>query len=104
MLQPRWARENVARCYASFVAQFDTLHESQVIWHPYPVDTVVVRAPHKGVSPMCLRDQGFWMTMEKLVFDVYVRDHSPQRVMRQFGLHQEVPPPVGVLVNKATRR
>jgi hypothetical protein len=104
MLQPRWAGENVARCYVSFVSQFDTLHDSQVIWQPYSTQAVVTRAPHRGVAVLCFRDDIFFMTSEKLVFDVYVRDHPPQRVMRQFGLHQEVPPPVGVLVNKATRR
>ena len=94
----------MARCYASFVSQFDTLHESQVIWEPYSTQAVVSRAVHRGVAVLCFRDDIFFMTSEKLVFDVYVRDHPPQRVMRQFGLHQEVPPPVGVLVNKATQR
>lgn len=89
------------RCYPSLVLQFDTLHESQVVWEPYTLDTHAVRAPHLGLSPMCSRDEGFWMTKEKLVFDVYVRDHSPQRVMRQFGLHQEVLPPAGDVVNRA---
>jgi hypothetical protein len=81
--------------------QFDTLHESQVVWEPYNLEARAVRAPHLGLSPMCFRDQGFWMTKEKLVFDVYVRDHSPQRAMRQFGLYQEFPPPAGDVVNRA---
>ena len=68
------------------------------------MNTQAVRAPHRGLSPMCFRDEGFWMTKEKLVFGVYVRDHSPQRVMRQFDLHQEVPPPAGDVVNRARQR
>ena len=104
LLQPRWARDNVARCYASFVVQFDTLHDSQVVWEPYNLQAQAVRAPHLGLSPMCFRDQGFWMTKEKLVFDVYVRDHSPQRAMRQFGLYQEFPPPAGDVINRARQR
>ena len=68
------------------------------------MEAQTVCALHVGLSPMCFRDQGFWMTKEKLVFDVYVRDDSPQRVMRQFGLHQEVPPPAGDVVDRARQR
>jgi len=45
------------------------------------------------MSPLCYRDRTFWLTKEKLVFDVHVKDYSPHRVMRQFSLHQEFPPP-----------
>ena len=35
---------------------------------------------------------------EKLVFDVFVKDYAVHRVMRQFGLRQVVPVPVGTRV------
>ena len=75
---------NVRTCYAAFVEQFDTLHESDVVWEPYSQAALLARAPY--MSALCFRDQAYWMTKEKLVYDVYVEDHSPHRVMRQFGL------------------
>jgi hypothetical protein len=33
------------------------------------------------------------MTRQRLVFDVYVEEHTVDRVMRQFGLFQEAPVP-----------
>ena len=72
-----------------------------MVWEAYTLEAQGARAPHLGLSPLCFRDQSFWLTKEKLVFDVYVRDHSPQRVMRQFGLHQVVPPPPGDVVHRA---
>ena len=75
-----------------------------MIWDPYSFDAVNRRAPHLRVSPLCYRDRGFWLTKEKLVFDVYVHNHPPERIMRQFGLHQEFPAPVGDRVNRAKQR
>ena len=103
-VQPRWAGVNVKNCYQEFVSEFDTLAESSVTWEPYSPAILQARAPHGGVSALCHRDQSFWLTKEKLVYDVYVHDHSPQRVMRQFGLHQEFPPPTGDLSSRATQR
>jgi hypothetical protein len=37
------------------------------------------------------RDQAYWMTRRRLVFDVYVEEYAVHRVMRQFGLFQEAP-------------
>jgi hypothetical protein len=104
LVQPRWAGVNVKNCYKEFVSEFDTLPESSVIWEPYSPAMLDARAPNGGVSALCYRDQALWLTKEKLVFDVYVHDHSPQRVMRQFGLYQEFPPPTGDLVDKRTQR
>ena len=92
-MQPRWARLNVTRCYEAFVEEFDNLHDAQVIWDPYSMDAQQRRAPYFEMSPLCYRDRTFWLTKEKLVFDVHVKDYSPHRVMRQFSLHQEFPPP-----------
>ena len=34
------------------------------------------------------------MTKSKIIFDVYVEEMAQQRVMRQFGLYQEINPPL----------
>ena len=79
IVQLHWTRLNLSRCYLSFVEQFDNLHQREVVWEPYGLRTLQARAPHLGLSAMCFRDQSFWLTKEKLVFDVYVHDNSPQR-------------------------
>ena len=101
-VQPRWAGVNVKNCYKEFVSEFDTLPESSVTWEPYSASMLQDHSPNGLVSALCWRDQDFWLTKEKLVYDVYVHDRSPQRVMRQFGLYQQFPPPTGNLVNRAT--
>lgn len=71
--------------------EFDRLNaEEDVRWTPYTPDDVVVRAPH-GLSTLCTRDSQYWLTRKALVFDVFVEEYSPHRVMRQFGLHQTFP-------------
>jgi len=102
LLQPHWAHVNVRTCYAAFVEQFDTLHETDVVWEPYRQAALLARAPY--FSALCFRDQAYWMTKEKLVYDVYVEDHSPHRVMRQFGLFQEFPPRATDVTNRAAHK
>jgi hypothetical protein len=46
---------------------------------------VVARAP-QGLSSLCSRDQAYWMTRRRLVFDVYVEEYAIHWVMRQFSL------------------
>jgi hypothetical protein len=54
---------------------------------------VVARAP-QGLSSLCYRDQAYWMTRRRLVFDVYIEEYVVHRVMMQSGLFQESPVPV----------
>ena len=86
--QRQFAHSQVRGCYPSFTAQFDSLHEDQVIWEPYSPQAISSRYP-VGISGLCTRDRHFWMTKAKLVFDVTVEEMSLHRVMRQFGLYQE---------------
>jgi hypothetical protein len=57
---------------------------------PGPVDAVHSCHGHcsrtTGLSSLCSRDQAYWMTLRRLVFDVYVEEYAVHRVMRQFGL------------------
>ena len=93
-LQVQFAHVQVTRAYHPFVEQFDRLADSDVRWEPYAEEAVQARAPD-GLSALCWRDQAFWLTRRKLVYGIYVEDYAPQRVMRQFGLRQAVPVPVG---------
>jgi hypothetical protein len=40
---------------------------------------------------MCSRDQAYWLTRRRLVFDIYVEEYTVHQVMRQFGLFQAAP-------------
>ena len=104
MVQPHWAHVNVRTCYAAFVEQFDTLHETDVVWEPYRQAALESRAPYLEVSNIFFRDHMYWKTKEKLMYDIYVEDHSPHRVMRQFGLFQQFPPPAADVTNRAAHK
>ena len=41
---------------------------------------------------ICLADQETWRTMSPLICFDTVEWHRPERVLRQFGLHQAIPP------------
>ena len=86
--QRQFAHSQVRGYYPSFMAQFDSLHEDQVIREPYSHHAISSRCP-VGISGLCTRDRHFWMTKAKLVFDVTVEEMSLHRAMRQFGLYQQ---------------
>ncbi|XP_024314527.1 uncharacterized protein LOC100835706 [Brachypodium distachyon] len=69
------------------------LHDTEVIWDPFSQDDIVNVGGDVGLSVQCTYDSGIWMTRCKLVFAHMVEPYEPERVMRQFGLFQEVPPP-----------
>ena len=93
-LQVQFAHVQVTRAYRVFVEQLDRITADDVRWEPYADTAVQARAPG-GLSSLCWRDRAFWLTRRKLVYLIYVEDYAPQRVMRQFGLWQPVPVPVG---------
>lgn len=79
------------------MAAFDRLRPDDVRWTPYSMDDILVRAPN-GLSSFCTRDQDYWLTRKAVVFDIFVEDYAPHRVMRQFGRHQTFPLPVAHVV------
>jgi hypothetical protein len=87
-----WAGEQPKKVYKDFVGQIDRMVDAQVRWTPYAPAIVVARTP-QGLSSLCSRDQAYWMTRRRLVFNVYVKKYAIHRVMRQFGLFQMVPVP-----------
>jgi hypothetical protein len=46
-----------------------------------------------GLSDLYTRDQEYWLTKSKIVFDIFVEEMSQQSVMRQFNLFQDIIPP-----------
>jgi hypothetical protein len=66
--------------------------DTQVRWTLYAPAMVAARAP-QGLSSLCSRDQAYWMTRRRLVFDIYVEEYATHWVMRQFGLYHGAPVP-----------
>jgi hypothetical protein len=65
------------KAYKDFVGQIDRMVNAQVRCTSY----APTRAP-QGLSSLCSRDQAYWMTRRRLVFDVYVEEYAVHRVMR----------------------
>jgi hypothetical protein len=91
-VQKRFAFDQVRGCYQSITESFDFYLGDAVIWDPYSAASIAARYPG-GLSNLCTRDQEYWLTKSKIVFDVFVEEMSQQRVMRQFNLLQKVVPP-----------
>ena len=89
-VQRRYSPSQTKQCYKAFTEQFDVY--TAVIWQPYTPEEINRRYPD-GISILCERDQAYWMTKSKIIFDVFVEEMSQPRVMRQFGLRQMVDPP-----------
>ena len=56
------------------------------------------------VTPHCLTDNALWMIRSTLLFVWMVEPYNPERVMRQFGLYQDVPPPPPRRVDEETHK
>jgi hypothetical protein len=91
-LQHVWAGKQPKKVYKDFVGQIDRMVDAQVQWTLYAPGMVAARAP-QGLSTLCSRDQAYWMTRRRLVFDVYIEKYAVYWVMRQFGLFQGAPVP-----------
>ena len=69
-----------------FRDQFERLAESDVNWTPYL--SVLHLLPGRVMV-----DRHIWFARISVIFFWIVEMHYPDRVMRQFGLYQRVPPP-----------
>jgi hypothetical protein len=67
--------------YKDFVCQIDRTVDAQVRWTSYAPAMVAARVS-QGLSSLCSRDQAYWMTRRRVVFDVYVKEYVVHRVMR----------------------
>ncbi|XBI63429.1 hypothetical protein VPH35_043844 [Triticum aestivum] len=55
-------------------------------------------------TPGMLTDSAFWLTRCNLLFLWCVEPYNPERVMRQFGLYQEIPPPFPRRIDEETHK
>ena len=92
IMQKTWAHVQPRRAYPVYVLEFDRLQPDDVVWEPYTVAAVASRAP-LGLSTACTENQGLWMMMSAMVYDIAIEPHCPDRVMRQFGRRQPFPLP-----------
>jgi hypothetical protein len=79
----------VRGCYQSITEVFDFYPGDAVIWNPYSSASIAARYSC-GLSHLCTRDQEYWLTNSKIVFDIFMEEMSQQRVMRQFNLLRDV--------------
>nr|POF20896.1 serine/threonine-protein phosphatase 7 long form like [Quercus suber] len=62
----------------------DCMHPNQVVWEPYQDDLA-------HLPPFCVAGRDVWMAKVPLVCFWLVEKHTPDRVLRQFGMVQEIP-------------
>ncbi|XP_057971910.1 uncharacterized protein LOC131160335 isoform X2 [Malania oleifera] len=67
--------------------QLDRQRADQMIWEPYTNDML------QTLPPFCLAGREVWRAVVPLICFHIVEWHRPDRVMRQFGLHQPIPDP-----------
>ncbi|WVZ62635.1 hypothetical protein U9M48_012355 [Paspalum notatum var. saurae] len=97
-----YAHVQTRKSYPDFVGQFDVLRDDEVRWEPYSREASTAAHP-RASSPPCVRDAEYWRTRSPLVFDIYVEEHAVHRVLRQFGLFQEIVVPTSLLPPHAHR-
>ena len=92
IMQKTWAHVQPRRAYPVYVLEFDRLQPDDVVWEPYTLAAVASQAPLR-LSSACTENQGLWMMMSAMVYDIAIEPHCPDRVMRQFGRRQPFPLP-----------
>lgn len=65
---------------------FDRMDEAQFCWMPYTPNVL------QKLNPICYEDVSEWRVIAPLICFEVVEWHLPERCVRQFGWHQEVPP------------
>ncbi|KAL2237795.1 UNVERIFIED_CONTAM: Serine/threonine-protein phosphatase 7 long form, partial [Sesamum indicum] len=63
----------------------DEMQADQFIWQPYDMDSDVIMAYADELNPQ------LWRSSVPLIFYAIVEMHRPERVVRQFGMRQNVP-------------
>ncbi|RLN08728.1 hypothetical protein C2845_PM11G22280 [Panicum miliaceum] len=67
--------------------QYEKVTESKVVWQPYDEKISLLH-------PRVRKESALWLARVPLIHFCVVEDHYPDRVMRQFGLFQSIPPPM----------
>ncbi|KAL0404267.1 UNVERIFIED_CONTAM: Serine/threonine-protein phosphatase 7 long form [Sesamum radiatum] len=63
----------------------DEMQSDQFIWQPYDLDSDVIMAYAADFNPQ------LWRSSCPLIFYAIVEMHRPERVLRQFGMRQNIP-------------
>jgi hypothetical protein len=79
-------------CYPEYHQEFEGLEDHMIRWNPWTDNVAVWGA--QPPTPDMYTGSNLWLTRCNLLFLWMVETYSPERVMRQFGLYQQVPPPV----------
>lgn len=83
----RTQSDNATRSLKQYRDELNLQRVDQVKWEPF------LFVESSSVSPLCTRDADLWLTQAPLINFPIVEMYLPERVMRQFGLRQCVPPP-----------
>ncbi|XP_050242036.1 serine/threonine-protein phosphatase 7 long form homolog [Quercus robur] len=72
-------------CLVRYRQLLDCMHPKQVVWQPYEAELAHLPA-------FCVAGRDVWTARVPLVCFWLVEKHTPDRVVRQFGMVQEPPP------------
>ncbi|KAM0874391.1 hypothetical protein ACQ4PT_037466 [Festuca glaucescens] len=79
--------ENATRCLKQYRDELNLQRADQLKWEPYML------IESSSLPPLCTKDADLWITQAPLIIFPIVEMYLPERVMRQFGLRQCIPPP-----------
>ncbi|XBH85464.1 hypothetical protein VPH35_073377 [Triticum aestivum] len=99
-----WSPDIAKNCYPMYHQQFEILDEAEVTWNPWTQDQLQMVFDARPFTLGMLSDSAFWLTRCNLLFLWYVEPYNPERVMRQFGLYQEIPPPFPRRIDEETHK
>jgi len=83
----RTQSDNATRSLKQYRDELNLQRVDQVKWEPY------LFVESSALPPLCTRDADLWLTQAPLINFPIVEMYLPERVMRQFGLRQCIPPP-----------
>lgn len=83
----RTQSENATRCLKQYRDELNLQEADQLKWEPYML------IESSSLPPLCTKDADLWITQAPLINFPIVEMYLPERVMRQFGLRQCIPPP-----------
>ena len=99
-----WSPSIAKNCYPIYHQQFEALDESVVTWNPWTQEHVQMFFNIRPITAGMLTYSAFWLTRCYLLFLWCVEPYNPERVMRQFGLYQEIPPPFPRCTDEETHK
>ncbi|MQL76443.1 hypothetical protein Taro_008834 [Colocasia esculenta] len=82
----RLSREVPNRTWKFYRNEFDVVEESQIIWEPYVLQNL------SHVAAICRESSELWWAHVPIFCMAVMEVHMPERVWRQFGAPQVIPP------------